>query len=292
MGCANVYYLILGVGLLPRKWLQSLGRLLGLILYYGQTRSRRTSDRNIRLCFPNLSPLEHRRLVRDSLISTAQTAFETPGVWTKNSKHLLTWIDNIYNEDIINRALSKGSGTLLLVPHIGNWELYNAVFAQKGFQLTALFKPPKQKAIASIIEKVRSGYGNEMVPTNPRGLVRLYKVLGAGGNVAVLPDQVPESGVFIPFFGVPAYTDRLVHRLTLKTGAVPILVALIRNTRGRFDLHYTAVPELAVEDEVKGLTGLNNALEELVCRFPVQYQWEYKRFKKQPAGADEVYSSD
>jgi KDO2-lipid IV(A) lauroyltransferase len=230
--------------------------------------------------------------VRDSLISTAQTAFETPGVWTKDSKHLLTWIDNVYNEDVIDEALSKSSGALLLLPHIGNWELFNAVFAQKGFQLTALFKPPKQRALASIIEKVRMGYGNEMVPTNPRGLVRLFKVLSAGGNVAVLPDQVPESGVFIPFFGFPAYTDRLVHRLTLKTGAVPILVALIRNPRGLFDLHYSAVPELEVEDELRGLRGLNDALEDLVRQFPAQYQWEYKRFKKQPEGANEVYSSD
>ena len=280
------------MGLLPRIWLQWLGRLLGLILYHGKTRSWRTSDRNIKLCFPNLSPLEHQRLVRDSLISTAQTAFETPGVWTKDSKHLLTWIDNVYNEDVIDEALSKSSGALLLLPHIGNWELFNAVFAQKGFQLTALFKPPKQRALASIIEKVRMGYGNEMVPTNPRGLVRLFKVLSAGGNVAVLPDQVPESGVFIPFFGFPAYTDRLVHRLTLKTGAVPILVALIRNPRGLFDLHYSAVPELEVEDELRGLRGLNDALEDLVRQFPAQYQWEYKRFKKQPEGANEVYSSD
>ena len=287
-----MYYLILGMGLLPRIWLQWLGRLLGLILYHGKTRSRRTSDRNIKLCFPNLSPLEHQRLVRDSLISTAQTAFETPGVWTKDSKHLLTWIDNVYNEDVIDEALSKSSGALLLLPHIGNWELFNAVFAQKGFQLTALFKPPKQRALASVIEKVRMGYGNEMVPTNPRGLVRLFKVLSAGGNVAVLPDQVPESGVFIPFFGFPAYTDRLVHRLTLKTGAVPILVALIRNPRGLFDLHYSAVPELEVEDELRGLRGLNDALEDLVRQFPAQYQWEYKRFKKQPEGANEVYSSD
>ena len=280
------------MGLLPRIWLQWLGRLLGLILYHGKTRSWRTSDRNIKLCFPNLSPLEHQRLVRDSLISTAQTAFETPGVWTKDSKHLLTWIDNVYNEDVIDEALSKSSGALLLLPHIGNWELFNAVFAQKGFQLTALFKPPKQRALASVIEKVRMGYGNEMVPTNPRGLVRLFKVLSAGGNVAVLPDQVPESGVFIPFFGFPAYTDRLVHRLTLKTGAVPILVALIRNPRGLFDLHYSAVPELEVEDELRGLRGLNDALEDLVRQFPAQYQWEYKRFKKQPEGANEVYSSD
>ncbi len=264
--------------------------MLGLILYHGQSRSRRISDRNIELCFPHLTAEEHQQLVRESLISTAQTAFETPAVWTKKSEHLLTWIDHVYGEEVIEEALSGNSGTLLLVPHIGNWELFNAIFAQKGFQLTALFKPPKQKALASIIEKVRMRYGNDMVPTNSRGLVRLFRVLSAGGNVAVLPDQVPESGLFISFFGIPAYTDRLVHRLVRKTNAAPVLVALIRNSRGRFDLHYAAVPELAVEDEQAGLGALNTALEALVREHPAQYQWEYKRFKKRPTGSAEIYN--
>jgi KDO2-lipid IV(A) lauroyltransferase len=100
---------------------------------------------------------------------------------------------------------------------------------------------------------------------------------------------VPEAGLFVPFFGQAAFTDRLVHRLALKSGATPLLVALIRNPRGRFDVHYQTVPDLGQEDEVLALTALNVAVEYLVRQYPTQYQWEYKRFKKQPTGMQDPY---
>ena len=277
------------IGILPRRFLQTVGRFLGLILFYARSESRRITALNLARCFPNATALSNHQLARDSLIATSQTALETPAVWCKDSKHLLTWIDMQYGKEHLEAALSSEKGILLLVPHIGNWELYNAFYSETIGQLTALFKPPKQKAMARIIERVRMRYGNDMVPTTPRGLARLFKVLKQGGTVAVLPDQVPEAGLFIPFFSQPAYTDRLAHRLALKTGAMPIMVALIRKDSGRFDIHYQPVPLLGQADELMALTALNSAIESLVREHPIQYQWEYKRFKKQPGGLRDPY---
>ena len=288
MGCF-VYLLIRMIGLLPRPLLQVLGRLFGLWLFYARSKSRRITEINLARCFPKNNARINHRLTRESLIATCQTALETPAVWCKDGKRLLTWIDNRFGEAHLKAAIADDKGVLLLIPHIGNWELYNAFYAQTVGQLTALFKPPKQKAMARIIERVRMRYGNQMVPTTPRGLARLFKVLKQGGTVAVLPDQVPEVGLFVPFFGQAAFTDRLAHRLALKSGATPVLVALIRNARGRFDVHYQPVPDLGQEDEVMALTALNAAVEALVRQYPTQYQWEYKRFKKQPAGLQDPY---
>lgn len=288
MGCV-VYALIRMIGLLPRRLLQTLGRLFGLWLYYSHSQSRRITEINLARCFPKNTAGANHRLTQESLVATCQTAFETPAVWCKDSKRLLTWIDNKFGEEHLAAAIADEKGALLLVPHIGNWELYNALYSETIGQFTALFKPPKLKAMARIIERVRMRYGNEMVPTTPRGLARLFKTLKEGGTVVVLPDQVPEAGFFAPFFDQPAFTDRLAHRLALKSGATPILVALTRNDRGRFDVHYRPVPDLTQDDEVLALTALNAAVEKLVRQYPAQYQWEYKRFKKQPNGLQDPY---
>ena len=284
-----MYLLIRMIALLPRRLLQVLGRLFGLWLFYSRSRSRRITEINLARCFPESADCINHRLARESLIATGQTAFETPAVWCKKGKHLLTWIDNQFGEEDLQAAIADGNGVLLLVPHIGNWELYNAFYSETVGQLTALFKPPKLKAMARIIERIRMRYGNEMVPTTPGGLARLFKILKEGGTVVVLPDQVPQTGLFVPFFNQPAFTDRLAHRLALKTGATPILVALTRNDHGRFDVHYRPVSGLSQADEVLALTALNSAVEDLVRQYPTQYQWEYKRFKKQPTGMQDPY---
>ncbi|HAF37721.1 MAG TPA: hypothetical protein DCG72_01945, partial [Gammaproteobacteria bacterium] len=93
MGCF-VYLLIRMIGLLPRPLLQVLGRLFGLWLFYARSKSRRITEINLARCFPKNTARINHRLTRESLIATCQTALETPAVWCKDGKRLLTWIDN------------------------------------------------------------------------------------------------------------------------------------------------------------------------------------------------------
>jgi len=67
---------------------------------------------------------------------------------------------------------------------------------------------------------------------------------------------------------------------------------LIRNPKGLFDVFYEPLPGLVASvEEAMALKSLNDALEGLIRRFPAQYQWEYKRFKKQPDGLLDPYKS-
>ena len=85
-----MYYVIYAVGCLPRVLLQQAGWLLGLWLYASRSQSRRVTEINVLRFFPDMTTSEREVLVRSSLIETARTALETPAVWFKNSKHLLS----------------------------------------------------------------------------------------------------------------------------------------------------------------------------------------------------------
>ena len=77
------------------------------------------------------------------------------------------------------------------------------------------------------MEKVRRNLGNELVPTTRSGLATLYRRLLEGKVVVVLPDQVPSTGEFAPFFGHEALTDRLVTRLIRKSRPQVLSVAMV-----------------------------------------------------------------
>ncbi len=284
-----VLILISAIALIPRPASQWIGRRIGQFNYWRNTRSCQVTRTNLSLCFPEMTGDTLERMVRSSLEHTGQTMLETPAAWLSSIANLQTWIAEVENESLLSDPLSRGECVVLLLPHIGNWELANVHCVRYGAQ-TGLYQPPKQKYLQPMMAKVRGKYGHDIVPTNRKGIARLYKVLGEGKLVVVLPDQVPASGLFVPFFGVPALTDQLASRLIRKTGARAVAVAIVRLADGRFSIRFRPADQAIYDpDLAKSVRAVNSTIENCVLESPEQYQWEYKRFRERPAGETKLY---
>ncbi len=265
--------------------------MVGMVHYRLSTRAARVTRANINLCLPELAGEDLELLVKQSLIETGKTMLETPAVWMNDMDGLEGWMTTC-NESILTNALASPRGVLILLPHIGNWELFNIYFRRHG-KMTALYQPPKKTSLHELMAEIRSRHGNEMVATDAAGLRKLYRSLKAGGTTVVLPDQVPESGRYIPFFGQLALTDELSARLLLKTGAIAIGASVIRLTDGRFEVRFFEPGEtLDLEDIESLMLKVNQMVETIARENLAQYQWEYKRFRERPAGLHKVYRFD
>jgi KDO2-lipid IV(A) lauroyltransferase len=110
--------------------------------------------------------------------------------------------------------------------------------------------------------------------------------LRRGEAVGLLPDQVPpaDMGVWVPFFGRPAYTMTLAARLVQQTGAVPLLAWGERLPRGSgYVVHLSSFEDTLPADaagQAESAAAINQAMERLVRRCPQQYLWGYDRYKK------------
>jgi KDO2-lipid IV(A) lauroyltransferase len=127
----------------------------------------------------------------------------------------------------------------------------------------------------------------QMAPADPRGVRMLVRALKRGEAVGILPDQTPTAGegVWAPFFGKPAYTMTLVHRLHRLTGAPVVALFAERLPRGAgYRLHWEEIGDLP-EDATQAATRINAAVERLIAVAPTQYLWGYNRYKH-PKGAD------
>jgi KDO2-lipid IV(A) lauroyltransferase len=271
--------------MLPLSLNQWFGRCLGSANYYLGSRGALVTRENLRLCLPDLSSQEISTLAHRSLRHTGMTVLETPSVWLSDSVRTTAWLGQIENEHLLDDALASGKGTLVVLPHLGNWEMFNVYFATKG-GMTALYHPPRQDWLKPLMEKVR---GDNLVPTNRQGLATLYRKLKEGKVVTVLPDQVPATGAYAPFFGQVALTDRLVPRMLQKTGARAIVCIVYRHA-GRFNVRFSDVEDdLYANDIEKSLSALNLSMEKSVRDKLSQYQWEYKRFRERPVGEKKLY---
>jgi KDO2-lipid IV(A) lauroyltransferase len=279
------------LSLLPRKLSQRLGTLAGTLNGKFGFRSARVTRANIDLCLPCLAEnlADSDRFAEQSLIETGRTLMETPAVWLGDVERIDGWIEVVHNEAMLQEHLNDSAGLLVLLPHMGNWELFNVFYRRYG-QMTALYQPPRQDYMQKVMQKVRERHGNHMVATTRSGLKQLYKTLRDGGTAVILPDQVPATGQFVPFFGHPALTDVLASRLLKQTGAKALGIAMVRNEEGLFEAHVLAPDASIYElDEVTSIRAVNDLMQTCAEIAPKQYQWEYKRFRERPAGSAKIY---
>jgi KDO2-lipid IV(A) lauroyltransferase len=277
------------VGALPLPLLHGVARLVGGALWWLPNDLTRITRLHLELCLPELSARERRRIGRESLRHMCKAVVEAPAIWFGPRRRLLRWLEDADARQRLRELLAPGHGAIILCPHIGSWELAGMLCASVG-PMTSLYKPQKGAVDAAILQG-RSRLGAHLVPTTGAGVKALLQALRAGQMIGVLPDQDPPkgSGTFAPFFGIPAHTPELVTRLSGRTGAPVWFCYAERLPRGRgFRFHLSPAPG-DVGDPAQGAAALNRGIESVLMHLPEQYWWSYKRYRRQPPGARDLY---
>ena len=251
---------------------------------------------NLETCFPELSEEALDKQVAASLMNMALMFFELSQLRYWSEERLYKGVV-FQGEGVLQEAAEEENGLLLIVPHLGNWEILT-VYLGLNYKLAALYDPPKLAGLESVIVETREKYSGEMFPIDVGGLRSVMKWLRDGGLLAVLPDQVPDrkAGVYADFFGHPALTMNLVHQLVKRTNPSVVLGWVRRKFEDMdmggdysYEINFSKLP-LSCETREETATAVNKAIEGAIRQAPQQYQWEYKRFKRPPKlGKTSIY---
>jgi KDO2-lipid IV(A) lauroyltransferase len=257
-------------------------------------RHARTTETNLALAYPELPLGARRALARRSLVADARLALELPSTLRARPLTLLQRVAGAEAAEQLARAQRSGRGVLLLVPHLGNWELlclWLQARADAARPFTALFRPLRDPELDRWLRARRERSGARLVPTDPAGLRTLLRVLRSGGMVGVLPDQVPApgSGIHAPFHGRDALTMTLVRGLVRRCAPEVLAITALRRAHG-YRIHLLpADPAVGDDDPRSAATALNRTLEACIALAPEQYQWGYKRYRWPPGSGDDYY---
>lgn len=276
-----VFRLVQLIGQLPLAWARRLGAACGVAALWLNTPMVKLTRSNIALCLPELTPQQQTLLVKQSVVQTCTLACEAAVVWHMDTPVFEASIQGVQGLQHLERAQAAGKGVIVLAPHLGNWEVFGLYLARFG-QPVYLFQPPRMKRLGQLIRSRREKLGAQLVPTNRKGLATLLACLKAGGVSGVLPDQAPKeaaSGIAAPFFGQPAFTMTLAHKLMQNSGCQAVFGYAERCQQG-FIIHFLPAPEdLYSPDAFTAAKTLNAGVETCVRQCLPQYQWEYRRFR-------------
>ena len=279
--------------MLPLKVLHIFGAIIGTLIRFTDNRNKRIADINIAICFPELTPKEHKHLLNKSLIENSKTLIEAFWLWRHPNQAMDKHLGDIKNKQILMRAKESDKGTIFLTPHFGSWE-FSGLLTAAHTDFWILYAPPKSAYIEKLSCEGRSGTGATLVSTANLNLKDLIQHLKNGGSVGILPDQVPDGhgGEYAEFFNRKAYTSTLAVKLANKLNCHLVIGYALRNPKNSviYDTYYFDAPkEMFDSDSAKAVLRMNQCIEEYVLSSPEQYIWGYKRFKKPVAGDANPY---
>jgi len=163
----------------------------------------------------------------------------------------------ILDEHRLRESHARGAGTILALPHMGNWEQAGAWLAATGIPFTTVAERLRPESLFERFVEFRTALGMEVIPLTggespPFGLLR--DRLRSGGMLCLLADRdLSRAGVPVDFFGATATMPGGPAALALATGATLLPVTLWFDDDGWSGRIHPAVPRSDVPAMTQGL---------------------------------------
>jgi KDO2-lipid IV(A) lauroyltransferase len=264
------------------RHLHALGGLAGWLVYGLSPSYRRRLDENARRA--GIGAADRCAAIADA----GRLVMELPRLWLRPREQPIADPVRWDGAELLDELLARGKGLVLLTPHMGSFEVSAQAYAERyGARqpITVLYRPARQPWLRELEETARARPALATAPATLAGVRLMLRALRRGETVGLLPDQVPPEGmgVWVPFFGQPAYTMTLAARLVQQTGAGVAVLWTERLPGGAgYAVHASALPVPLPEkpdDEVASALAVNRSMEAVILKKPSQYLWGYHRYK-------------
>ena len=282
------------ISLLPIKAIQSLGGIIGFLLFCIPSNRKKIAKRNIELCFPDLNEKEQNKIVKDHFTSLGIGFFEVCIARWKSDRSIgkITQIEGL---EILQDAVKKDRGVVLLSAHFTMLEI-SAFIGRESIapdmpELVGMYRVGSNPIINRFFRNARLKSVDSLVTKFE--VKSLIKALKAKKIVWYASDQnfTGKNAVNISFFGQDAPTTPAICRFAEMTGCTVLPYFPKRLPNGNYVL--TIYPEMN-NDDCKNpeifLQHFYQCLESHIMDNKEQYYWVHRRFKK-PGSENNPYVS-
>lgn len=270
--------------LAPWSWrfAQRSGRVLGRLAWRLSRRDRRRALEHLALAFPDREPAWHRRVARGCFLHQGTNLAESLYLLHRTSADLDGYaVVEGWGE--VEAARRAGRPLLILTGHCGNWELLAALINARGLGMKVVAREIESEHLNRLLLALRARFGTGTIERGGAGAARqLLSTLRGGGALGMLIDQDTHvDGVWVPFFGRPAFTPVGAAKIAAKLGAAVIPTFIERRTDGKHLARFHPLLDLPA-DETEATAAMTAVIERQVRRVPEQWVWWHKRWRRQP----------
>jgi lauroyl/myristoyl acyltransferase len=177
----------------------------------------------------------------------------------------------------ITESMKRGRGTILALPHVGNWEYGGLWLAEQGYSMLCVAEVLEPPELYKWFVDQRERLGLEILPLESDTTAKLLAALRAGRLLGLVADRdLIGNGIELEFFGERTTLPGGPAMLALRSGA-DLMTGAVYHYRG--DRHHACVnPPIdttragRLRDDVTRITEqIAREMETLIRRAPEQW---------------------
>ena len=273
---------------IPASLLYWMGGFLGRCSYYILARERRKALANLAIAYGDSMSVRWRRRVARAVFANLGRNFAELALYPRLDSRNIHDMVRMEGKEIVDRALREGRGIIIITGHIGNWELIPAYFTALGYTGGVVARRVYYEKYDRLLVRLRRSRGFRVFyrDESPKPILR---ALRNNEIVGILADQDVRKlpGVFVDFFGRPAYTPTAPVLLAVKSGAPLAPARIIREGRRHRIVVEEPLP-LRRDGDIRANLEYNTrlwsaAIERYVREHPEQWVWMHRRWRTTPA---------
>lgn len=285
-GICLLYLLVL----LPYPVIYWIGTRLGRFSMRFLKKRTKVAERNLELCFPDMSQEKRDALLIKNFESVGMGIFETGMAWFWPDWRIERWF-KVTGRENIQKIQTTGQGIIVIGIHFLTLEL--------GARILGLLNPgigvyrPNDNPVMDWLQTWGRLRSNKYMldRKDVKGMIRCLK---NGEIVWYAPDHDygPRKSVFAPLFAVEhaATTTGTSILVRLADPAmIPFTPRRLPEGKGYELIIQPAVAGFPKDDEVKAAAFMNKVVEQEILQAPDQYMWLHRRFKTRPKGMPSLY---
>jgi heptosyltransferase-2 len=266
---------------LPLRVLFVLGNFIGFAGWLLLPQYRRLARRNLEAAFANeKSPRELRRICRRHFQRTGANFLCGTKLGSMSPEKLERYVE-AENADAVHKHLRARRPVIVLLSHIGNWEVTGPLvphyfhYARVG----TVYQKLRNRYLDRDVNRKRARTGAELFDRS-EGFHKPIELLRSGGLIGVLGDQhAGDHGLWTPFFGRLASTSPLSALLAKRTGAAVIALAVYTVGPARWRLVFTPLTDSPGASVNSVTFEANEMIEQEIRKAPEDWFWVHNRWK-------------
>ena len=284
------YYLLLpllyGIALLPWPVLYALSDVFFLLVYRVVGYRKEVVRTNLRNSFPEKSEGERRAIELRFYRWFCDLWLETLKTLTMSGEDVKR---RVLMDDpaVLRKYFEQRKSVILVMGHLGNWELGGARFSQLALhRLYVIYHPLSNRHFERLIVRMRTRLGNRLYAMNDvlRGMLRDRAEVTA---TAFIADQSPspERAIWADFLHQDTPVFSGTEKIARKLGYPVLYVHITQERRGIYRMHIdelVAHPAATAPGEITATH--TRRLENDIRQQPWLWLWTHRRWKhKRPA---------
>jgi KDO2-lipid IV(A) lauroyltransferase len=277
------------------KGAYQIGKWIGKLFYHFKVR-RNVAMTNLDIVYGDKKSTEEKdHIYRESLINCGRLIINymrLPYMGESFWRDKCEW----KNEYVLQEALNRKKGALLISGHIGMMDLAGGKLGMSGYPVAVVGKRIRNPVLDKLFVDIRNSMNLGTIKHRD-SMKRILEGIQRGEAIAMALDQnmKPRQGVFINWMGRVASSVRSAAYVAKKTGAPVIAGYLFQKGPDRFELvateevHWESYPDDPAKELLINTQKQSDAIQKIIYEHPELWFWIHRRWKVQPEGMPSPY---